>query len=130
VVEDLRFKSHASCRIVEDFESDKGLKFGARLGADRNSCSGLIAKRRSFFGNAAKAAAGGLQFLIARIAHASNERMARRLDYVQEEVRVLKEALRAAPGCSGFFRRRSCSATPKAVPPCDLARNHHPKFSP
>jgi len=30
-----------------------------------------------------------LQFLIAMIAYAINERMARRLDYVQEEVRVL-----------------------------------------
>ena len=33
------------------------------------------------------------QFLIAMLAYAINERMARKLDYVQEEVRVLKEAL-------------------------------------
>jgi hypothetical protein len=38
------------------------------------------------------------QFLIAMIAHAINERMARRLDYVQEEVRVLRAALLNATG--------------------------------
>jgi hypothetical protein len=32
------------------------------------------------------------QFLIAMIAYAINERMARRLDYVQEEARALKDA--------------------------------------
>jgi hypothetical protein len=39
-----------------------------------------------------------LQFIIATIAYAINERMARRVDYLQEEVRVLKEALTAATG--------------------------------
>jgi hypothetical protein len=39
-----------------------------------------------------------LQFLIAMVAHAINERMARKVDYLQEEVRVLKEALAAATG--------------------------------
>jgi len=39
-----------------------------------------------------------LQFIIATIAYAINERMARRVDYLQEEVRVLKEALVAATG--------------------------------
>lgn len=38
------------------------------------------------------------QFLIAMVAYATNERMARKLDYVQEEVRVLKEALLDAAG--------------------------------
>src|SRR5450432_1028911 len=38
------------------------------------------------------------QFLIAMIAYAVNERTARRLDYAQEEVRVLREALAAATG--------------------------------
>src|SRR5665213_3967771 len=38
------------------------------------------------------------QFLIAMVAYAINERMARKLDYVQEEVRVLKEALLNATG--------------------------------
>ncbi len=39
-----------------------------------------------------------LQFIIAMIAYAINQRMARRVDYLQEEVRVLKEALAAATG--------------------------------
>jgi hypothetical protein len=42
-----------------------------------------------------------LQFIVAMIAYAINERMARRVDYLREEVRVLKEALRrrrAKPG--------------------------------
>jgi methylglyoxal synthase len=38
------------------------------------------------------------QFFIAMVAHAINERMARRLDYVQKEVRVLREALLTATG--------------------------------
>ena len=38
------------------------------------------------------------QFLIAMVAYAINERKARKLDYVQEEVRVLKEALLNATG--------------------------------
>ena len=38
------------------------------------------------------------QFLSAMLACAINERMARKLDYVQEEVRVLKEALLTATG--------------------------------
>jgi hypothetical protein len=38
------------------------------------------------------------QFLIALIAYAINERMARRADYLREEVLVLKEALAAATG--------------------------------
>jgi hypothetical protein len=37
-----------------------------------------------------------LQVLIVMVAHAINERMARRIDYLQEEVRVLKEALAPA----------------------------------
>jgi putative transposase len=39
-----------------------------------------------------------LQFLIAMVAHALNERMARRIDYLLEEVRVLREALVTATG--------------------------------
>jgi putative transposase len=39
-----------------------------------------------------------LQFVIAMIAYAINERMARRVDYLREEVLVLKEALAAATG--------------------------------
>ena len=39
-----------------------------------------------------------LQFLITMIACAINERMQRKLDYTQEEVRVLKDMLKAATG--------------------------------
>jgi hypothetical protein len=39
-----------------------------------------------------------LQLIIAMVAYALNDRMARRVDYLQEEVRVLKEALAAATG--------------------------------
>jgi hypothetical protein len=39
-----------------------------------------------------------IQFIVAMFAYAINERMARRLEYVQEEVRVLREALAAATG--------------------------------
>src|SRR6202142_2865962 len=43
-----------------------------------------------------------LQFIIAMVAHAINERMARRVDYLHEEVRALKEALAAATGKTRF----------------------------
>ena len=39
-----------------------------------------------------------LQFLITMIACAINERMQRKLDYTQEEVRVLKEIVAALTG--------------------------------
>jgi hypothetical protein len=42
--------------------------------------------------------AAPVQFIIAMIAYAINQRMMTRLDYLQEEVRVLKEALAAATG--------------------------------
>jgi hypothetical protein len=41
---------------------------------------------------------GTLQFIIAMIASAINERMQRKLDYVQEEVRVLREVVLATTG--------------------------------
>jgi hypothetical protein len=37
-----------------------------------------------------------LQFIIAMVAYAINQRIVRRVEYLQEEVRVLKEALVAA----------------------------------
>jgi hypothetical protein len=43
-----------------------------------------------------------IQFIIAMVAYAINERMAHRLEYVQEEVRVLREALAAATGKTGI----------------------------
>jgi len=39
-----------------------------------------------------------LQFIIAMIAHAINERMARQLDYLLEEVRVLRDAFTETTG--------------------------------
>jgi hypothetical protein len=39
-----------------------------------------------------------VQFIIAMLAHVINERMARRLEYLQEEVRVLKDSLAVATG--------------------------------
>jgi putative transposase len=39
-----------------------------------------------------------VQFIIAMIAYAINERMARKVSYLREEVRILKEALAAATG--------------------------------
>jgi len=39
-----------------------------------------------------------LQFLITMIACAINERVQRKLEYTQEEVRVLKDVLKAATG--------------------------------
>jgi putative transposase len=41
-----------------------------------------------------------LQFIISMVAHALNERMARRVEYLQEEVRVLREALATVTGKS------------------------------
>jgi len=62
-----------------------------------------------------------LQFLIAMVAHAINERLARRIDYLQEEVRVLKEALAAATGKSRLpltnDQRRRLAIKGKALSP-------------
>jgi len=41
------------------------------------------------------------------LAHARNERMARRVEYLREEVRVLKEALVAATGKTRIRSHRS-----------------------
>jgi hypothetical protein len=43
-------------------------------------------------------ASTALQFIIATIAYAINERMARRIDYLMEEVRVLREAYAETTG--------------------------------
>ena len=73
-----------------------------------------------------------LQFLIVMVAHAINERLARRIDYLQEEVRVLKEALAAATGNSRLpltnDQRRRLAVKGKALTPeerescCQLVR--------
>jgi hypothetical protein len=44
-----------------------------------------------------------LQFLIAMIASAINERLQRKLDYSLEEVRVLKEILSSGQNLLAFF---------------------------
>jgi putative transposase len=62
-----------------------------------------------------------VQFLIAMVAYAINERMGRRVDYLQEEVRVLKEALAAVTGTTriAFTReqRRRLALKGKALTP-------------
>src|SRR5450759_3163608 len=62
-----------------------------------------------------------LQFVIAMIACAINERMQRKLDYTQEEVRVLKEILAVITG-SGRIpftadQRRRLAVVGKALGP-------------
>ena len=39
-----------------------------------------------------------LQFFIAMVAHAVNERMARKMEYMQQDIRILKEALATKTG--------------------------------
>ena len=62
-----------------------------------------------------------LQFLIAMIACAINERMQRKLDYTQEEVRVLKEIVAALAGNGRLFftadQRRRLAVAGKALSP-------------
>ena len=62
-----------------------------------------------------------LQFLIAMIACAINERMQRKLDYTQEEVRVLKEILVALTGNGRISftadQRRRLAVAGKALSP-------------
>ncbi|MFC1641318.1 hypothetical protein ACFL5O_01325 [Myxococcota bacterium] len=73
-----------------------------------------------------------VQFIIAMIAHAVNERMARRVDSLQEEVRVLKEAHLSATGKARIAftpeQRRRLALKGKALTPqerkagCQIAR--------
>ena len=62
-----------------------------------------------------------LQFLLAMLAHAINERMARRVEYLQEEVRVLKELLVAETGTTRMAftteQRRRLAIKGKALTP-------------
>ena len=64
-----------------------------------------------------------LQFLITMLAHALNEQMARRVEYLQEEVRVLKELLAAETDRTRVaFRpdqRRQLALKGKALTPED-----------
>jgi hypothetical protein len=63
------------------------------------------------------------QSVVAMLAYGSNERMARRLDYLQEENRVLKEALRAASGKSRIpltdDQRRRLATKGKTLTPAE-----------
>src|SRR5262249_28104497 len=64
-----------------------------------------------------------VQFIIAMLAHAINERMARRVEYLQEEVRVLKEALVVATGKTRIAftseQRRRLALKGKALTPVE-----------
>jgi putative transposase len=64
-----------------------------------------------------------LQFLMAMLAHALNEQMARRVEYLQEEVRVLKEVLTAETGRTRMIltpdQRRRLALKGKALTPED-----------
>ena len=68
-----------------------------------------------------------LQFVIAMIASAINERMRRKLDYALEENRILKEAFRAATGTERIHstpdRRRRLALAGKELTPKE--RNVH-----
>jgi len=64
-----------------------------------------------------------VQFIVAMLAYALNERMARRLDYLQEENRVLKDAFRAATGKTRIDltdeQRRRLATKGKALTPAE-----------
>jgi len=66
-----------------------------------------------------------LQFLITMIACAINERMQRKLDYTQEEVRVLKDMLKAASHAvdRGVNERRAVSRNARRRNRARAARN-------
>jgi len=64
-----------------------------------------------------------VQFIVAMLAYALNERMARRLDYLQEENRVLKDAVRSATGKTRVDltdeQRRRLATKGKALTPAE-----------
>jgi transposase len=64
-----------------------------------------------------------VQFIVAMLAYALNERMARRLEYLQEEVRVLKEALQTATAQRRIppsdEQRRRLASKGKALTPAE-----------
>ena len=75
-----------------------------------------------------------VQFIVAMLAFALNKRMARRLDYLQEENRVLKEALETATGHRRNpltdEQRRRLATKGKALTPAEReeatrTRNYH-----
>ena len=64
-----------------------------------------------------------VRFIVAMLAYALNEPMARRLDYLQEENRVLEEALRSATGKPRIAltneQRRRLATKGKALTPAE-----------
>ena len=64
-----------------------------------------------------------VQFLLAMLTHALNEQMARRVEYLQEEVRALKELLAAETGRTRVMftpdQRRRLALKGKALTPED-----------
>lgn len=64
-----------------------------------------------------------VQFIVAMLAYALNERMARKAEYLREENRVLKEALRAATGKTRIpltdEQRRRLATKGKALTPAE-----------
>ena len=64
-----------------------------------------------------------VQFIVAMLAYALNERMARKAEYLREENRVLKEALRAATGKRRIpfsdEQRRRLATKGKALTPAE-----------
>ena len=81
-----------------------------------------------------------VQFIVAMLAYALNERMARRLEYLQEEVRVLKEARQTATAQRRIpltdEQRRRLASKGKALTPAergvlpDSEAVHHPGLVP
>ena len=64
-----------------------------------------------------------VQFLVAMLAYGLNERMVRKAEYLREENRVLKEAIRAATGKTQIplsdEQRRRLAAKGKALTPAE-----------
>ena len=64
-----------------------------------------------------------VQFIVAMLAYGLNERMARKAEYLREENRVLKEALRAATGKTRIplssEQRRRLATKGKALTPAE-----------
>jgi putative transposase len=64
-----------------------------------------------------------VQFIVAMLAYGLNERMVRKAEYLREENRVLKEALRAATGKSRIpftdEQRRRLAPKGKALTPAE-----------
>jgi hypothetical protein len=73
-----------------------------------------------------------LQFIIVMIASAINDRMQRKLDYVEEERRILREQLDAASGGKKLSftadQRRRLATAGKMLTPV-LSRKSSPRFS-